>query len=187
MKRILISAVIGLTAVTLGLPERQVFAQGLEEIVVTARKREENLQEIPIAITAISKIDIQEANITGLEDISNLAPGFYFFSQGQNQPGRYNTQLRFRGLNQAQFSPSFETGALFIDGVYVLNGGTSLSMMDIERVEVIKGPQSAYFGRNTFGGAVNFITRDPSMEEFSGSIEATATARSKYDISGIVE
>jgi iron complex outermembrane receptor protein len=187
MKRILISAVIGLTAVTLGLPERQVFAQGLEEIIVTARKREENLQEVPIAITAISKLDIQEANITGLEDISNLAPGFYFFSQGQNQPGRYNTQLRFRGLNQAQFSPSFETGALFIDGVYVLNGGTSLSMMDIERVEVIKGPQSAYFGRNTFGGAVNFITRDPSMEEFSGSIEATATARSKFDLSGIVE
>ena len=59
--------------------------------------------------------------------------------------------------NQAQFSPSFETGALFIDGVYVLNGGTSLSLMDIERVEVIKGPQAAYFGRNTFGGAVNFI------------------------------
>ena len=142
----------------------------LEEVIVTARKREENLQEIPIAITAVSAADILEGNVTGLEDIAALAPGFYFFNQGGSQPGRYNTQLRFRGLNQAQFSPSFETGALFVDGVYVLNGGTSLSLMDIERVEVIKGPQAAYFGRNTFGGAVNFITRDPSMEEVSGEI-----------------
>ena len=159
----------------------------LEEVVVTARKREENLQEIPIAITAVSAKDILEGDITGLEDISALAPGFYFFNQGGSQPGRYNTQLRFRGLNQAQFSPSFETGALFIDGVYVLNGGTSLSLMDIERVEVIKGPQAAYFGRNTFGGAVNFITRDPSMDEWSGELSMSATDRERYDISGIVE
>lgn len=187
MNRNLILAVVGLTVIAVSMPEQRVMAQGLEEIIVTARKREESLQEIPIAITAISAADIQEADITGLEDVSNLAPGFYFFNQGQNQPGRYNTQLRFRGLNQAQFSPSFETGALFIDGVYVLNGGTSLSMMDIERIEVIKGPQSAYFGRNTFGGAVNFITRDPSMDEFSGEVTFSGTHRSRYDISGIVE
>lgn len=159
----------------------------LEEIVVTARKREENLQDIPVAITALTSDDIIEAGLTGLEDISSLASGFYFFNQGQNQPGRYNTQLRFRGLNQAQFSPSFETGALFIDGVYVLNGGTSLSLMDIERVEVIKGPQSAYFGRNTFGGAVNFITRDPNLEEFGGETTVSASHRSRYDVTAFVE
>ena len=187
MKRISTWALAALVAVAVSIPDRASLAQGLEEIVVTARKREENLQEIPIAITAITANDIKEADITGLEDISTLAPGFYFFNQGQSQPGRYNTQLRFRGLNQAQFSPSFETGALFVDGVYVLNGGTSLSMMDIERVEVIKGPQAAYFGRNTFGGAVNFITRDPSMEEFSGEVSLSATHRSRLELSGIVE
>ncbi|MGI9238383.1 MAG: TonB-dependent receptor, partial [Woeseiaceae bacterium] len=187
MNRNLILAIVGLTAIAVGMPEQRVMAQGLEEIIVTARKREENLHEIPIAITAISNAVIKEADIAGLEDVSNLAPGFYFFNQGQNQPGRYNTQLRFRGLNQAQFSPSFETGALFIDGVYVLNGGTSLSMMDIERIEVIKGPQSAYFGRNTFGGAVNFITRDPSMEEFSGEVSFSGSHRSRFDVSGIIE
>jgi len=154
----------------------------LEEIIVTARKRDESLLDIPIAINAISKETILEANITGLEDISTLASGFYFFNQGQNQPGRYNTQLRFRGLNQAQFSPSFETGALFIDGVYVLNGGTSLSLQDIQRVEVIKGPQAAYFGRNTFGGAVNFITKDPSLEGFSGEVTASYTSRDEADV-----
>lgn len=153
----------------------------LEEVVVTARKREENLQDIPVAITAISSEDILEGGIASLEDVSSLASGFYFFNQGQSQPGRYNTQLRFRGLNQAQFSPSFETGALFIDGVYVLNGGTSLSLMDIERVEVIKGPQSAYFGRNTFGGAVNFITKNPDLEEFHGTVDVAYGNRERFE------
>lgn len=165
-------------------------AQGdaaLEEIVVTARKREENLQDIPISINAYSAEDILEADLAGLEDISQLASGFYFFNQGQTQPGRYNTQLRFRGLNQAQFSPSFEAGALFVDGVYVLNGGTSLSLMDIERVEVIKGPQSAYFGRNTFGGAVNFITRDPSMEGFQGQANISLGSRESIDFNVLIE
>jgi len=182
-----------LIATALIVPAQITFAQDdgsknqLEEIIVTARKREENLQDIPIAINTVSAEDILEGAIDGLEDISSLATGFYFFNQGQNQPGRYNTQLRFRGLNQAQFSPSFETGALFVDGVYVLNGGTSLSLMDIERVEVIKGPQAAYFGRNTFGGAVNFITRDPSMEELSGEVTGSFSDRSKVDINAFVE
>jgi iron complex outermembrane receptor protein len=187
--RLSLSSAVALT-IAGAFPGAQILAQEsatLEEVIVTARKREENLQEIPIAITAVSAADILEGDVTGLEDIAALAPGFYFFNQGGSQPGRYNTQLRFRGLNQAQFSPSFETGALFVDGVYVLNGGTSLSLMDIERVEVIKGPQAAYFGRNTFGGAVNFITRDPSMDEFSGELSVSGTDRSRFDVSGIVE
>ncbi len=159
----------------------------LEEITVTARKREESLQEIPLSLSVFGADDIQAADMRGLEDVSELTPGFQFMNQGNQQPGRYNTQLQFRGLTTAQFSPSFATGALFIDGVYVLNGGTSLSLMDLERIEVIKGPQAAYFGRNTFGGAVNMITRDPNMEEISGEISARTTNRSNRDISGIVE
>lgn len=189
-RKLLLSTLI---TASLGLPAQSALAQAgsdsnsLEEILVTARKREESLQDIPIAINTVSAADILEGGLTGLEDISSLSSGFYFFNQGQNQPGRYNTQLRFRGLNQAQFSPSFETGALFIDGVYVLNGGTSLSLMDIERVEVIKGPQSAYFGRNTFGGAVNFITRDPRMDEWGGEVTVSGTHRSKFDVNAFVE
>lgn len=163
------------------------YAAELEEIVVTARKRTESLTEIPISITTFSSEDIKEAALTGMDDVSALTAGFHFNNQGGQQPGRYNTQLRFRGLNQAQFSPSFETGALFIDGVYVLNGGTSLSLMDIERIEVIKGPQAAYFGRNTFGGAVNMITRDPSLEDFSGDLELSLSSEGTTNIQGIIE
>ena len=182
-----------LTAISLtaGLPTGFAGAQDdeglLDEVVVTARKREESLQEIPVAITAFSRQDIAAADIDELADVGNLSAGFQFFNQGNQQPGRYNTQLQFRGLTTAQFSPSFATGALFIDGVYVLNGGTSLSMMDVERIEVIKGPQSAYFGRNTFGGAVNLITRDPNNEEYGGEVNFSTTDRSTNDLSFFLE
>ena len=160
---------------------------GLEEIVVTARKREESLQEVPVSITAFSAEDIFEKDMLNLEDVGLQTPGFQFVNQGNQQPGRYNTQLQFRGLTTAQFSPSFATGALFIDGVYVLNGGTSLTLMDLQRVEVIKGPQAAYFGRNTFGGAVNLITRDPSTEAWGGSVRLRTTDRSNNEINAFLE
>jgi iron complex outermembrane receptor protein len=159
----------------------------LEEVIVTARKREESLQEIPVAITAFGAQEIASQDIRDLESVADYTPGFQFQNQGNQQPGRYNTQLQFRGLTTAQFSPSFATGALFIDGIYVLNGGTSLGLMDVERVEVIKGPQSAYFGRNTFGGAVNIITRDPNMATFAGEAMVRFTDRSNNEINAIIE
>ena len=122
------------------------------EIIVTARKKEETLLDAPLAITAFTEEAIDAAGFTNLADVSLQTPGFQFSAQGGQEPGRYNTQLRFRGMNTSQFSPSFATGALFVDGVYVLNGGTSVSLLDVARIEVIKGPQSALFGRNTFGG-----------------------------------
>jgi iron complex outermembrane receptor protein len=159
----------------------------LEEVLVTARKREESLQDIPVSLSVFDAGDIQAADLKNLQDVSNLTPGFQFFSQGNQQPGRYNTQLQFRGLTTAQFSPSFATGALFIDGIYVLNGGTSIGLMDVERVEVIKGPQSAYFGRNTFGGAVNIITRDPSLDEFHGEVMGRMTSESNNEYNAFIE
>ena len=162
-------------------------AEPLAEIYVTARKRDESLFEIPVAISAFSAADIVETGAKGLEDIAAMTPGFQFFNQSNQVPGRYNTQLQFRGLTTAQFSPSFATGALFIDGIYVLNGGTSISLMDLERVEVIKGPQAAYFGRNTFGGAVNLITRDPDLESFKGQAEVAMSARQNGDLSAFIE
>lgn len=159
----------------------------IEEVVVTARKREESLQGVPISLSVFNAADIQAADLKKLEDVANLTPGFQFFSQGNQEPGRYNTQLMFRGLTTAQFSPSFATGALFIDGIYVLNGGTSVSLMDVDRVEVIKGPQSAYFGRNTFGGAVNIITRDPNLDDLSGEVLARVTSESNNEYNVFLE
>ena len=188
------NGIAGLAAVAIAMfvPAGGALAQSgsqsaLEEITVTARKREESLQEVPVAITAFGRADIEQFDLRQLENISDLTPGFQFKNQGNQQPGRYNTQLQFRGLTTAQFSPSFATSALFIDGIYVLNGGTSLSLMDVERVEVIKGPQAAYFGRNTFGGAVNLITRDPNAQTWGGEVSVATSDRSNNDINGFIE
>ena len=180
-------ALMGTVATTSQASAQETANNSYDEIVVTARKRSESLSDIPLAVTAFSEAQIEEAGFAGLDDISLQTTGFQFSNQGGQQPGRYNTQLRFRGMSTSQFSPTFATGALFIDGVYVLNGGTSVSLMDVEQVEVIKGPQSAYFGRNTFGGAVNYITRNPSLDEFQGQVEASYTTRGTVDVSAITE
>lgn len=120
-------AIYGLLAGMI-LPSGLLFAQDdsddtdemsntFEEVVVTARKREETLQDIPITMSAFTSADIQAADLRNLENVGDLTPGFQFLNQGNQQPGRYNTQLQFRGLTTAQFSPSFATGALFIDGI----------------------------------------------------------------------
>lgn len=150
--------------------DRAQGAAGLEEIVVSARKREEALLEVPIAITAFSAEQLEKAQIFDLRELTLLAPGMTFQAVGGNGPGgRYNSNLIFRGMTNSAPLPRQQTGAVFVDGVYVLGGVASVNTVDVERVEVLKGPQSAYFGRNTFGGAVNFITRNPG-EEFKGSV-----------------
>ncbi|MBL8627981.1 MAG: TonB-dependent receptor [Rhodospirillaceae bacterium] len=159
----------------------------LEEIVVTARKREENLKEIPLSISAFSAKDIEEKGFKGLEEIAKSAPGMQYSNQGGQIPGRYTSAIRFRGMNVNSDSPSLQLGSLFIDGMYVLGGTQSIPLDDVERIEVIKGPQSAYFGRNTFGGAVNYITKNPSMTEFKGKINASAATYDEFDVSASVE
>ena len=165
--------------------ERPAHAQNLalEEIVVTARKREEKLTEIPLSITAFSAADIEKKAFKGLEDIAASTPGMQYSNQGGQQPGRYNTAIRFRGMNVNSDSPSLQLGSLFIDGIYVFGGTQSIPLNDIERVEVVKGPQSAYFGRNTFGGAVNYITKTPSLTEYKGKVSASGATYGEYDVS----
>ncbi|MBL8644229.1 MAG: TonB-dependent receptor [Rhodospirillaceae bacterium] len=164
------------------------YAQpALEEIVVTARKREENLKEIPLSISAFSAKDIEEKGFKGLEDIAFAAPGMQYSNQGGQVPGRYNSAIRFRGMNVNSASPSLQLGSLFIDGIYVLGGTQSIPLDDVERIEVIKGPQSAYFGRNTFGGAVNYITKNPSLTEYKGKVSASGATYDEFDVSASFE
>lgn len=158
----------------------------LEEVVVTARKREESLQSVPIAVTAFSEAALQSIGVKGLEDIAMRTPGVQFNEQAGQIPGRFNCSIRFRGMNVNTEQPVAQLGALFIDGIFVASGCNSIGAEDLTRVEVVKGPQAVYFGRNTFGGAVNYVTKDPGNEwksrvavslaedddnEFSGSIE----------------
>ncbi|MCG8548609.1 MAG: TonB-dependent receptor, partial [Alphaproteobacteria bacterium] len=142
-----------------------------DEIVVTARKREEALIDVPMSITAISDVTIESAGLRTLQDISYVAPGLDFQNQGSFFGGRALSQISFRGMNLERVTLSNQLGALFIDGIYVLGGAQSIPLNGIERVEVIKGPQNAYFGRNTFAGAINYITKRPG-DEWEGTVRA---------------
>ena len=159
----------------------------LEEITVTARKTEERLLEAPLSITAFSAADIEKKGFATLEDIARSAPGVQYSNQGGQIPGRYTSAIRFRGMNVNSDSPSLQLGSLFIDGVFVLGGTQSIPYDDIERIEVIKGPQSATYGRSTFGGAINYITRTPSLTEYSGRLNVSSATYSDSDVSASFE
>lgn len=159
----------------------------LQEIVVTARKTEERLLDAPLSITAFSADDIEKKGFTTLEDVARSAPGVQYSQQGGQIPGRYTSAIRFRGMNVNSDSPSLQLGSLFVDGVYVLGGTQSIPYDDVERIEVIKGPQSATYGRSTFGGAINYITRTPSLTEYSGKLNASGANFGEADISGSFE
>ncbi len=173
---------LALTAAGLALPISQpVFAQDdLEEVVVTARKREENIFEIPVAVSAISGDDLQRAGIGNGEDLSSFVAGLQF-EGSTSTAGRWNPSIRLRGMNQQIITPATQTGALFWDGSFVGGGGGVLPFADVERVEVIKGPQTAYFGRNTFSGAVNIIPKRPGDEwETNVGLEYSPSQEAEY-------
>ena len=145
---------------------------GLEEIVVTARKREESLQEVPLAVTALSAADITNRQVNSIDDLAKFAPGLVF----SRSFGRSNERPVVRGLASvlAGTNATVETGvAYFVDGVYYPGDIQTLDMAEVERVEVIRGPQSALYGRNTYAGAINFITRRPG-DEMKASVSGGA-------------
>ena len=131
-------------------------AQAASEIVVTARKRDETLVEIPVAVTAFSQKDLDKLGVNSLEALSAFAPGLDF-----NNASRVTPLIRIRGLEAVVNTPASRTGAVFWDGSYISDGVAILPLFDLGRVEVIKGPQNAFFGRNTFSGAVNFVSAEP--------------------------
>ena len=134
----------------------------LADIVVTARKKDESIIQAPIAITALSAEALSDRGITDYKGLSDFVPGFRYQNQSVNRNDRGYTFFTVRGMFAGTPSADRQGASAFIDGVPV-GGGSISGLTDIERVEVIKGPQSAYFGRATFAGAINFITRTPSF------------------------
>ncbi len=135
------------------------FAQ-IEEIVVTAQKRDQSLQDIGLTVAAFSGDRIEEAVVTDVVDVAALTPNV------QVNYGLGNNFFNIRGLGLNEFVANLDAPvAVHVDEVYQSKGFmTGMTLFDIERVEVLKGPQGDLFGRNTTGGAVNFITRRPEQE-----------------------
>ncbi len=131
----------------------------LEEIVVTARKISEPLQEVPLTITAFSAKQLEERGVRSVKDLATQTPGLMFTSSTDRSAGAF----QIRGMSQISGTgdTSRDIASVFIDGVYYAGAAPGLTFSDLERVEVVKGPQSAFFGRATFGGAINFVTATP--------------------------
>ena len=135
-------------------------AQLLEEIVVTARRREENLSDIPVSITAISADVLQEANVLDMYDLFENTPGV----EWQQAQDRQGSRPSMRGVNTFAQAPSRQKISSFLDGLPVSGQQGGIQFYGVDRVEVLRGPQSTAFGRSTFAGAINYVSRNPGEE-----------------------
>jgi iron complex outermembrane recepter protein len=142
---------------------------GIQDIVVTAQRRSENLQNVPISVTAFGSELVEAARIQSFGDLSSRIPGFSVntFSQSRANP-------TLRGGGTSLTAPGAEQAVgLFIDDVYYGGSGDfEIDLFDVERIEVLKGPQGTLFGRNTTGGLINVVTKTPS-DTFEGKLEAS--------------
>jgi iron complex outermembrane receptor protein len=157
----LLLAVVGVSSFTIQTPA---WSQGvLEEVVVTARKREESLQETPIAVTAFSGRKMEEAGIRNISDFNEVVPNIDV-GAGSGNAGVANIYIR--GVGQRNTEPNLDSGvATYIDGVYVGRAdGALLDVNDIQSVQVLRGPQGTLFGKNATGGAMVFNTNRPGPE-----------------------
>lgn len=146
---------------------REVTKPVLEEVLVTAKQREESLQEVPLSITAFTADALRESQALDLRDIAALTPGFSATSGG----GRTDTTaVAMRGVVPNTSSERFQGVSVFVDGIALSGQLLGLDTTQVERIEVLKGPQSATFGRATYAGAINYITRTPSGDEASGDL-----------------
>ena len=173
-------SLLGLLLTSLALPAA--YGQVLEEIIVTAERRETNLQDTPTAITVMSAVQIEKAETRHLSDLINLAAGLSFEAINPDQ-----SRIGIRGLMTTDDSAGTDQSTgVFIDGLYF--GRTALlaqNLSDVERVEVLRGPQGTLWGHNVVGGSINIITHDPT-DEFEMVGRFTAGNHGRLDFSGRV-
>ncbi|MEE4660446.1 MAG: TonB-dependent receptor, partial [Halieaceae bacterium] len=155
-------AIAGAPAYAQGPTGSQGRAAALEEIVVTAQRRSENLQSVPIAVTALGAEDVEQLRITNIEDLSALAPNLAVRSQGQQTIPIVSIRGVVSGTSDNAVDPKV---GFYVDGIYVgRTVGALFDLADIERVEVLRGPQGTLFGRNATAGAVSIVTAAPTGE-----------------------
>jgi iron complex outermembrane receptor protein len=158
--------------------------QGLEEIVVTAQKREQSVQDIGIAVTAFSSEQIRELGFTSSTDVVQMTPGLNY-----TVPNAESSQINFflRGVGLNDFADANENPvAVYVDDIYrPAAGGLSFQLFDVERVEVLRGPQGTLFGRNTTGGLVHFISKRPT-KDFDAYFDVTVGEFSQIKTEGAI-
>ena len=162
-----IAACLGAPALAQQPDEQQAQSGGLEEIVVTATKRSENLQDVPVAVSAISASALTAKGVFDTSDLNASMPNLQVSSAyGTQQP---NFTLRGVGVGTELSASAASPVGVYVDEVYqTFRASQGQQLYDLEQVEVVRGPQGTLYGRNTTGGAINFITRKPQMKGANG-------------------
>ncbi|EGD60901.1 TonB-dependent receptor domain protein [Novosphingobium nitrogenifigens DSM 19370] len=145
------------------------------QITVTARKRVESLQETPIAITAFNDRSMEARGIRSTEGLANLTPNLTLQNNPSYSGASNSASIYIRGIGQQDFVPTVEPGVgVYVDGVYVARSvGAILDLVDMDRIEVLRGPQGTLFGRNTIGGAISVTSKAPDFTRLAASASAT--------------
>lgn len=156
----------------------------LEEVVVTSRRREESLQDVPIAVSAFSAESIAANHIEGVDDVFDRTPNVSFTTEGS----RDRKRLSMRGVTEfiteaGEATVPANTFGVYMDEFSVSTATSNPGVMDIERIEVLRGPQGTYFGRNAVGGALNITTKKPT-NDFFAQVVADVSRYDTYDIEG---
>ncbi|MEY3465865.1 MAG: hypothetical protein RL603_1464 [Pseudomonadota bacterium] len=169
----------GLLAVAPAYAQEKAAAIELEEVVVTARKAEEKLTEVPLSIAAYSADELAKRNTTSLYDIAQYTAGFSF----ENYSGGTAPAPLMRGLTQNALTDRNQNVGSFVDGVHVQQqGNIDFSLLDLERIEIVKGPQNAQYGRSSFAGAINWVPKKPSLDKVDGSLRMTLGTDERRDL-----
>ena len=160
----------------------------LEELVVTARRREERLQDAPVAVTALSAQALQSRGVDSIDQIAKFAPSIRFDGAAALSGGNYNATVFIRGVGQNDFAIFSDPGVgTYVDGVYYARSiGGTLDAFDVSSIQVLRGPQGTLFGKNTIGGAVVVTTAQPG-DSFGGKIEGVVGSRNRRDLKGYID
>ena len=175
---------LALLAPAMALAQAQPAAGStVEEVVVTAQKTAQNIQNVPIAITAVTAHDLQQKGITDVAKLSNIAPNVTLDAGTPFSGSDTVLSAYIRGIGQDDFAFNLDPGVgVYVDGVYLARSvGANTNMLDVDRVEILKGPQGTLFGRNSIGGAISIVTRDPG-DQFKFNSEITTGQFSRLDV-----
>lgn len=154
-------------------------------IIVTAQRRAQDVQGIPLAVTAVGPAQLEAQGVVNVQDISQVSPSF---SSSNAQLASASVVLRIRGVGTTSNNIGFESAVgIFVDGAYQSRPGIALSeFVDVERVEILRGPQGTLFGRNTSAGALNITNVRPDLNEFGGFANATYGNRNLINVQGAI-
>ncbi len=159
--------------------------EGSDEIIVTAQRRAQNIQDVPISVTAISGETLEARSVRNVNDAIAFAPNVATTTgpTGGNFGGFF-----IRGVGQLDNSIALDPGVgVYVDDIYIARlQASSVDLLDLERLEVLRGPQGTLFGRNTIGGAISLVTKNPDFDDFSMRVRGIVGARNRYDLSAAV-